>query len=132
MWCMYVIALVFVWFFCFNHSGTPTGSFPENFMKIQLDLAEILWIRKLECKIYICLFVCLFVYKFVCILFQSSVDPYRKLPWTFGEDPTWFGWDIYDLKMSICLFVCLFVYWFVCFFVLIISGHPQEITLKIY
>ena len=28
-------------FFCFIHHGTPTGSFPECFVKIQLDLAEI-------------------------------------------------------------------------------------------
>ena len=31
----------------FNHSGTPTGSFPESFVKIRLDLAEILRISKL-------------------------------------------------------------------------------------
>ena len=35
-------------FFCFNHLGTPTGSFPENFVKILLDLAEILRIRILD------------------------------------------------------------------------------------
>ena len=28
--------------FCFNHLGTPTGSFPESFVKIPLDLAVIL------------------------------------------------------------------------------------------
>ena len=27
--------------FCFNPRGTPTGSFPESFVKIRLDLAEI-------------------------------------------------------------------------------------------
>ena len=34
--------------FRFNHPGTPTGSFPENFVMIQLVLAEILRIRKLD------------------------------------------------------------------------------------
>ena len=34
--------------FYFNHLGTPTGSFPENFMKIRIDLAKILRIRKLD------------------------------------------------------------------------------------
>ena len=34
--------------FCFNHGGTPTGSFPENFVKIRFNLAEILQIRKLD------------------------------------------------------------------------------------
>ena len=35
-------------FFCFNHSETPTESSTENFMKIRLDLAEILTIIKLD------------------------------------------------------------------------------------
>ena len=52
-------------FFYFDHLRTPTGSCPENFMKIQLDLAEILRIRKLDWKMFMCLFVCLFVYRFV-------------------------------------------------------------------
>ena len=34
--------------FCFNHRRVPTGSFPQNFVKIQLDLAEILRISKLD------------------------------------------------------------------------------------
>ena len=42
---MYVYLSVF---FCFNHCGTPTESFPENFVKIQLDLAKILRISKLD------------------------------------------------------------------------------------
>ena len=29
----------FVCFFGFIHPGTPTGNFPESFVKIQLDLA---------------------------------------------------------------------------------------------
>ena len=38
----------FVSSFYFNHRGTPTGSFPDNFMNIRFDLAEILRIRKLD------------------------------------------------------------------------------------
>ena len=34
-----VLAKMFVSYF--NHVRTPTGSYPENFMKIRLDLAEI-------------------------------------------------------------------------------------------
>ena len=34
--------------FCFNHCRIPTGSFPQNFVKIGLDLAEILRISKLD------------------------------------------------------------------------------------
>ena len=34
--------------FCLNHSGTPSESSPENFVKIGLDLAEILRISKLD------------------------------------------------------------------------------------
>ena len=49
--------------FYFNHLGTPTGIYPENFVKIPLDLAEILRIRKLDWKmLFVCLFVCLFIY----------------------------------------------------------------------
>ena len=41
--------LVCLWiFFCFNHHGTPTENSPENFVKIRLDLAEILRISKLD------------------------------------------------------------------------------------
>ena len=32
--------------FCLNHCGTHTGSYPENFAKIRLDLAEIYRIKK--------------------------------------------------------------------------------------
>ena len=34
--------------FCFKHRRIPTGSFPQNFVKIGLDLAEILRISKLD------------------------------------------------------------------------------------
>ena len=48
-------------FFYLGHLETCTGIYPENFVKIPLDLAEILRIRKLEWKMFICLFVCLCV-----------------------------------------------------------------------
>ena len=35
-------------FFCFNHRRIPKGSFTQNFVKIRLDLAEILRISKLD------------------------------------------------------------------------------------
>ena len=35
-------------FFCFNHRRIPKGSFAQNFVKIGLDLAEILRISKLD------------------------------------------------------------------------------------
>ena len=44
--------------------GTPTEIYPENFVKIPLDLAEILRIRKLDWKMFICLFIYLFVFCF--------------------------------------------------------------------
>ena len=65
--CLFVCLLT-CWFFVFHHLGTPTGIYPENFVKIPLDLAEILRIRKLDWKMFICLFVCLFVYIFICFL----------------------------------------------------------------
>ena len=43
--CFFVYRFVFM---CFNHGRIPTGIFPQNFLKIRLDLAEILRIRKLD------------------------------------------------------------------------------------
>ena len=34
--------------FCFNHRRIPTGCFPQNFVNIRLDLAEILRSSKLD------------------------------------------------------------------------------------
>ena len=39
--CLFVCLFMDLFVFCFNHSGTPTKSFPGSFVKIQLDLAEI-------------------------------------------------------------------------------------------
>ena len=65
---VYLFVCLLTGFFYFNHLETPTWIYPENFVKIPLDLAEILRIRKLDWKMFICLFVCLFVYIFVCFL----------------------------------------------------------------
>ena len=43
-----VFVCLFIDFFYFNQCGTPTGCFPENFVKIGLDLADILRISKLD------------------------------------------------------------------------------------
>ena len=47
--CLFVcLFVIYSFVFCFNHHGIPKGSFPQNFVKIRLDLAEILRIRKLD------------------------------------------------------------------------------------
>ena len=48
--CLFVCLFVYIsiCFFCFNHRRIPKGSFPQNFMMIGLDLAEILRISKLD------------------------------------------------------------------------------------
>ena len=56
---VYLCVCLFVCF-CFNYCGTPTGSFSECFVRIQLDLTEIF--RTLN--MFICLF-CLFIDLFV-------------------------------------------------------------------
>ena len=44
--CLFVC--LYICFFCFNHCRIPKGSFTQNFVKIRLDLAEILKISKLD------------------------------------------------------------------------------------
>ena len=46
--CLFVCLFIDLFVFSFNHRRIPTGSFTENFMKIRLDLAEILRISKLD------------------------------------------------------------------------------------
>ena len=137
---------------CFNHHGTPTESFPENFVTIRLDLAEILRISKLDWRdeggkkgrrkrrrggillcnglMFICLFVFLFVELFV-FYFNHLGTPTGIYPENFvkiGLDLA----EIYRILKNVYLFVCLFVCLLNClFFILIILGHPQEYTLKI-
>ena len=45
---MFVCLFLYPFVFCFNHRRIPKGSFPQNFVKIRLDLAEILRINKLD------------------------------------------------------------------------------------
>ena len=45
---MFICLFVYLFVFCFNHRRIPTGSFPQNFVKNGLDLAEILRISKLD------------------------------------------------------------------------------------
>ena len=52
-------------------------------MKIPLDLAEILRIRKLDWKMFICLFVCLFVYISICFCFNHRRIPKESFPQNF-------------------------------------------------
>merc|ERR1711942_144547 len=100
-----------------NHLGTPTGIYPENFVKIGLDLAEIYRILK-NVYLFICLFVCLFVDRFVFYL-NHLETPTGIYPENFVKIPL----DLVEIlrirkldwKMFICLFVCLFVYKFVIF-----------------
>ena len=47
--CLFVCLFVHIFvIFCFNHRRIPKGSFTQNFVKIGLDLAEILRISKLD------------------------------------------------------------------------------------
>ena len=92
----------------FNHLGTPTRCYPENVLKIQLDLAEILRILK-------CLFVCLFVYLFVFILIIMGHPQEYTLKISWKSDLIWLRY-LGSKKLFICLFVCLFVYRFVFYF----------------
>ena len=80
---MFVFLLVDWFVFYLNLLGTPTGIYPENFVKIPLDLAEILRIRKLDWKMFICLFVCLFVYIFVIFCFNHRRIPKGSFPQNF-------------------------------------------------
>ena len=45
---MFVCLFIYSFVFCFNPRRIPKGSFPQNFVKIGLDLAEILRISKLD------------------------------------------------------------------------------------
>ena len=45
---MFVCLFTYPFVFCFNNLRIPKESFPQNFVKIELDLAEILRISKLD------------------------------------------------------------------------------------
>ena len=119
--CLFLCLLIF---FYFNNLGTPTWSYPENFVKIQLDLAEIFRILKK----FICLLARWFVYWFVFFILITLAHPQEvtmKMLWR--SNLIWLKY----LGSKNCLFVCLFVCWPVCSFILIILELQQEYTLKI-
>ena len=60
---MFICLFIDLFVFYFNNLGTPTGKYPENFVKIRLDLAEIYRILKK------CLFVCLLA----CLIFLTCL-----------------------------------------------------------
>ena len=94
-----------VCFFYFNHLGTPRGIYPENFVKIGLDLAEIYSILK-NVYLFVCLFVCLLTHLFFILIILGDPQEYTlKILW--GSDLIWLRYSGYKK----CLFVCLFVCW---------------------
>ena len=46
--CLFVCLFIDLFVSYFNHLGITTDIYPENFVKIQLDLAEILRVSKLD------------------------------------------------------------------------------------
>ena len=72
--------------FYFNYRIIPRGSFPQNFVKIRLDLADILRISKFDWR-------------------DGGGE---------GEKGTRGGILLCNGLMSLCLFVCLSVCLFVC------------------
>ena len=46
--CLFVCLFVYLFVFCFNRHRIPIGSFPQNFVKIGLDLVEKLRISKFD------------------------------------------------------------------------------------
>ena len=128
---MFVCLFIYSFVFCFNHHRIPKGSFPQNFMKIGLDLAEILRIRKLDWKcLFVFLFVCLFIDLFI-FCFNHHIIPKGSYPENFVKIRLSLSGKLRIWKncLFLCLFVCLFIY--LCVFVLIIVGHPKEVSLKI-
>ena len=74
--CLFVDLFVDLFVFYFNHLGTPTGIYPENFVKIRLDLAEIYSILQ-----NVFLFVCFFLYGFFCFYHCKTLK--RSFPSKF-------------------------------------------------
>ena len=109
---MFVFLLIDLFVFYFNHCRIPRGSFPQNFMKIRLDLAEILRIGKLDWKLFVCLYI-------FCFCFNQRQTPKGSFPQNFVKIRLDLAEILrirkLDWKMFICLFVCLFVYRIVCF-----------------
>merc|ERR1712055_271667 len=83
---VYLFVCLFVFFvdlfvFYFNHLGTPTGIYHENFVKIGLDLAEIYRILK-NVYLFVCLFVCLLNCLFFILIILGHPREYTlKISW---------------------------------------------------
>merc|ERR1712215_192010 len=132
--CLSFFCLFFVGrfvFFYFNHLGTPTGIYPENFVKIGLDLAEIYRILK-NIYFFVCLFVCLLTGFFY---FNHLGSPTGIYPENFVKIPLDLAEILrirkLDWKMFTCLFVCFFCLYIRYFFALIIIEYPKKVSLKI-
>ena len=118
--CLFVFCLPV---FYFNHLGTPTGMYPENFVKIRLDLAEIYRILK-DVYLFVCLFVCLLTCLFFILIFLGHPHKYTLKIWR-GSDLIWLRYSGSKKCLFVCLFVCMFVDWFI--FYLNHLGTPTEI-----
>ena len=107
--CLFVCLFVCwpVCFFYFNHLGTPTGIYPENLVKIGLDLAEIYRLFK-NVHVFDCLLTHLF---FILIILGHPQEYTLKSLWRLD-----LIWLRYLGSKNIFLFVWLLVYLFVCFF----------------
>ena len=114
--CLFVYG--FVCLFYFNHHGTPTGSFPENFMKIRLDLAQIFRIWN-----FFYLFVCLFVYEFVCCFVLIILGHPQEVSLTISSSSDLFWLRFVGSNFFICLFVCSFICLFVHLFFIFCWNH---------
>ena len=80
-WFVCIVVYWLVCFFYFNHLGTPTGIYSENFVKIQLDLAEIFRISK-NVYLFVCLFVCLLTGLFFILIILEHPQEYTlKISW---------------------------------------------------
>ena len=114
---MYDCLFVELFVFYLNHLRTPTGIYPENFVKIGLDLAEIYRILK-NVYLFVCLFVCLLNCLFFILIILGHPQEYTLK-------------NFAARKVSAFPVTGLFVCLLPSFFILIILGHPQEYTLKI-
>ena len=72
--CLFVCLFVELFVFYFNHLRTPTEIYPENFVRIQLDLADILF----NVYLFVCLLTCLF---FILIILRHTQDYTLKILW---------------------------------------------------
>ena len=112
--CLFVCLFVcWPFFFNLNHLGTPTGIYPENFVKIGLDLADIYRILK-NIYLFVCLFVSLLNYLFfISIILRHPLEYAFEISWRSNLTLLiYLGSD----KIFICLFVCLFICWPVFYF----------------